>query len=211
MQQTVEKPAVRAGWNEQEETLLWAQVTQIRRAGLPLRSAFENMARLTGRKPNSIRNYYYARVKEGAFVPEKTRSAFVPFTKEETQAMLETVLSGQACGRSVRGITLEMGGGDKRAMLRYQNKYRSVLKNTPQEVYAALERLRAEGARQVLIVDEAVAAIIGAGIDISKPEGNLVVDIGGGSAAGEQSRPQAGQHKQNGTGQGDPAIKNRAA
>ncbi len=36
------------------------------------------------------------------------------------------------------------------------------------------------GARQVLIVDEAVAAIIGAGIDVSKPEGYLVVDIGGG-------------------------------
>lgn len=36
------------------------------------------------------------------------------------------------------------------------------------------------GARQVLIVDEAVAAIIGAGVDVSKPEGNLVVNIGGG-------------------------------
>ncbi|MBR5773558.1 MAG: rod shape-determining protein [Clostridia bacterium] len=36
------------------------------------------------------------------------------------------------------------------------------------------------GARQVLIVDEAVSAIIGAGVDVSKPEGHLVVDIGGG-------------------------------
>ena len=36
------------------------------------------------------------------------------------------------------------------------------------------------GARQALIVDEAVAAIIGAGVDVSRPEGNLVVDIGGG-------------------------------
>jgi len=36
------------------------------------------------------------------------------------------------------------------------------------------------GARQILIVDEAVAAIIGAGVNVSKPEGNLVVDIGGG-------------------------------
>lgn len=36
------------------------------------------------------------------------------------------------------------------------------------------------GARQILIADEAIAAIIGAGVDISKPEGHLVVDIGGG-------------------------------
>ena len=37
------------------------------------------------------------------------------------------------------------------------------------------------GAREVTFVDEAVAAAIGAGIDITKPFGNLVVDIGGGT------------------------------
>ena len=35
------------------------------------------------------------------------------------------------------------------------------------------------GARDVTIVEETVAAAIGAGIDITKPVGNLVVDIGG--------------------------------
>ena len=37
------------------------------------------------------------------------------------------------------------------------------------------------GAREVFIVEEPLAAAIGAGIDISKPCGNLVVDIGGGT------------------------------
>ncbi|MCI6173807.1 MAG: rod shape-determining protein MreB [Clostridiales bacterium] len=37
------------------------------------------------------------------------------------------------------------------------------------------------GARDVVIVEETVAAAIGAGIDITKPVGNLVVDIGGGT------------------------------
>lgn len=37
------------------------------------------------------------------------------------------------------------------------------------------------GARDVLIVPEPVAAAIGAGIDISKPCGNMIVDIGGGT------------------------------
>ncbi len=37
------------------------------------------------------------------------------------------------------------------------------------------------GAREVTMVDEAVAAAIGAGIDITKPVGNMVVDIGGGT------------------------------
>ena len=38
------------------------------------------------------------------------------------------------------------------------------------------------GAREVFIVEEPLAAAIGAGIDISKPCGNMVVDIGGGTA-----------------------------
>lgn len=38
------------------------------------------------------------------------------------------------------------------------------------------------GAREVFIVEEPLAAAIGAGIDISKPCGNMIVDIGGGTA-----------------------------
>ena len=38
------------------------------------------------------------------------------------------------------------------------------------------------GAREVIIIEEPVAAAIGAGIDISKPCGNIVVDIGGGTS-----------------------------
>ena len=38
------------------------------------------------------------------------------------------------------------------------------------------------GAREVTIIEEPVAAAIGAGIDISKPYGNIVVDIGGGTS-----------------------------
>ena len=38
------------------------------------------------------------------------------------------------------------------------------------------------GAREVCIIEEPVAAAIGAGIDISKACGNMIVDIGGGTA-----------------------------
>ena len=38
------------------------------------------------------------------------------------------------------------------------------------------------GAREVSIIEEPVAAAIGAGIDIAKPCGNMIVDIGGGIA-----------------------------
>ena len=38
------------------------------------------------------------------------------------------------------------------------------------------------GARRVYLIEEPVAAAIGAGIDITKPDGHMVVDIGGGTA-----------------------------
>ena len=38
------------------------------------------------------------------------------------------------------------------------------------------------GAREVAIIEEPIAAAIGAGIDISKPCGNMIVDIGGGTS-----------------------------
>jgi len=37
------------------------------------------------------------------------------------------------------------------------------------------------GAREVVIIEEPIAAAIGAGIDIGKPCGNMIVDIGGGT------------------------------
>ena len=38
------------------------------------------------------------------------------------------------------------------------------------------------GARKVYLIEEPVAAAIGAGIDIAKPDGHMVVDVGGGTA-----------------------------
>ncbi len=40
----------------------------------------------------------------------------------------------------------------------------------------------AAGARDVVIIEEPLAAAIGAGIDISRPCGNLIIDIGGGTS-----------------------------
>ena len=38
------------------------------------------------------------------------------------------------------------------------------------------------GARKVYLIEEPVAAAIGAGVDISRPDGHMMVDIGGGTA-----------------------------
>ncbi len=52
---------------------------------------------------------------------------------------------------------------------------------TEVERKAVEEATFAAGARDVNLIEEPVAAAIGAGLDISKPCGNLIVDIGGGT------------------------------
>ena len=53
---------------------------------------------------------------------------------------------------------------------------------TEVEKKAVLDAATQAGARRVYLIEEPIAAAIGAGIDISKPCGNMVVDIGGGTA-----------------------------
>ena len=52
---------------------------------------------------------------------------------------------------------------------------------TEVEKKAAIDAATEAGARKVYLIEEPIAAAIGAGIDISKPCGNMVVDIGGGT------------------------------
>ena len=52
---------------------------------------------------------------------------------------------------------------------------------TEVEKKAVIDAATEAGARKVYLIEEPIAAAIGAGIDISKPCGNMVVDIGGGT------------------------------
>ena len=112
------KPSGKTGWTQHEQDILFEQAKKARDLGLPLKAAFDQTARLTGRQPNSIRNFYYAKIKEEGL---------------------------QAQGMSVRSITLKLGQGDRKAMLRYQNKYRSLLKNNRPLVEQTIQALRAAG------------------------------------------------------------------
>ena len=52
---------------------------------------------------------------------------------------------------------------------------------TEVEKRAVLDVAMQSGAKRVYLIEEPVAAAIGAGVDITKPSGNLVIDIGGGT------------------------------
>lgn len=50
------------------------------------------------------------------------------------------------------------------------------------ESRAAVNAALSAGARKIILVEEPIAAALGSGIDISKPQGRMVVDIGGGTS-----------------------------
>jgi rod shape-determining protein MreB len=52
---------------------------------------------------------------------------------------------------------------------------------TQVEKRAVIESAESAGAREVYLIEEPMAAAIGAGMPVMKPEGNMVVDIGGGT------------------------------
>ncbi len=47
------------------------------------------------------------------------------------------------------------------------------------EKRAVLEASNNAGARKTFLIEEPIAAAIGAGIDITEPNGNMIIDIGG--------------------------------
>ena len=53
---------------------------------------------------------------------------------------------------------------------------------TEVEKRAVIDATKNSGAKEVHLIEEPLSAAIGAGIDITKPDGNMIVDIGGGTA-----------------------------
>ena len=144
MEQAIAKTGRRTGWSDSENKLLWETADEAQQQGLPLKAVFEQIARQTGRRPNSIRNYYYAQVRTREDGANHT-ARFIPFTQPEVDWLMEQVLIARAEGQSVRACLQKLSGGDHSLMLRYQNKYRAVIKSRPDYVRALVDRLNSEG------------------------------------------------------------------
>ena len=139
------KTRTRTGWQEDETTRLFTAVKEASATGAPLRSVFEALSDDLGRKPNSIRNYYYACLRQKPDAAYLRAAPFATFTPEETHRLLRQVLMARGQGISVRSCVMDMAGGDHSLMLRYQNKYRTLLKHRPEMIEAVREELRQEG------------------------------------------------------------------
>ena len=144
MEKTVMKKS-RAGWREDEIDRLWHEIRRANESGLPLRSVFEQMGDELGRKPNSVRNYYYMRLREQDHASMRRCVPFETFSDAQVRDLIRSVLLLRAQGKSVRAAVMELADGDHQLMLRFQNKYRAVIKKRPALVEDVCRELQSEG------------------------------------------------------------------
>ena len=76
---------------------------------------------------------------------------------------------------------IRKSNGNKRSFVRPRVVISVPLEITEVEKRAVRESAEAAGARKVYLIEETMCAAIGSGIDVDRPSGNMVVDIGGGT------------------------------
>ena len=125
-------------WKNSEVKELFNVVEDYKEKNKSLKLAFIAHAQKFGRKPNSVRNYYYHEVdnlkldekrlnKLGINLNRHNKSNINYFSKEEEKKLMEEIDSMVKKGVSVRKACLTLSGGDVSQMLRFQNKYRNFL------------------------------------------------------------------------------------
>ncbi|MBQ7831930.1 MAG: hypothetical protein IJ393_07675 [Clostridia bacterium] len=131
------------GYTEEEAKNLVEFIKAGKQKGKTLTYLFETYGLTYGRAKGSVRNYYYALMKnersderivkllDGSELSvEKIRE----FTEEETDEVLRSILMEKSKGLSVRRAIFNLSGGDDKLMLRLQNKYRNTLKKQPERI-----------------------------------------------------------------------------
>ncbi len=126
-----------------------------------LSSTFLKYSVINGKAKGTVRNLYYALAKKSnedkefcdKYLDGKPLfiSKIVEFNHCEEKELIKKILLERQKGRSVRSAIMELASGDGKVALRYQNKYRNVIKNKPLLVSQIVEEIKKDG--QVIKVD----------------------------------------------------------
>ncbi len=116
---------------------------------------FNEFAKKYSKSAGSVRNMYYALVKQseidGQIKSEYLKGASVlvkkpqTFEKERVEWLVREVLIASSKGVSVRRTLINLSNGDMKLYLRYQNKYRNLLKNDKKYIDNILLKLKENG------------------------------------------------------------------
>lgn len=138
------------GYTEEEAKSLVEYIWAGKQAGKTLTYLFETYGAEHGRAKGSVRNYYYALMKNPKHDErvvklldgkELSVEQIKEFSEEETDRALRSILAEKSKGISVRRAICNLAKGDDKLMLRLQNKYRNVLKKQPERIEAIAAEL----------------------------------------------------------------------
>lgn len=126
-------------WSEEKAKELFAFIEEQKLNHVPLIKAFDNYAAKTGRKQNSVRNYYYFHLRHLEKKPEEATQLGVSlqvhnkkvakkFNRQEEQKLLSDIAALRKEGKSVRKACLILANNDISEMIRLQNKVRQLFK-----------------------------------------------------------------------------------
>lgn len=109
---------------------------------MPLSRVFAGYASESGKSKGTVRNLYYALAKRASSDAEFCDkflggrvlkvSKLEKFRDCEERALIRKILTETSKGRSVRSVITAISGGDEATALRYQNKYRNLVKKNPE-------------------------------------------------------------------------------
>lgn len=133
-----------SAWSDQEVFELFKLIENYKKHNRAVIKAFEKYALISNRKKNSVRNYYYSKLKEfenNIELAQKfninfkwhTKNEQVFFTPEETELSINEINNLLSKGYSVRKACFKVACGDVKKMLRLQNKYRSIHRQLDKE------------------------------------------------------------------------------
>ncbi len=129
------------GFTDDEVAELASAAEQAKINNEKLTVVFEDFAKKHGRAKGSVRNFYYEFIRMCSQDEELKNKYFknLPavsrpkaFDKDEEKFLIDKILNGKRQNKSVRRVISELSGGDEKLSLRYQNKYRNILKNDPE-------------------------------------------------------------------------------
>lgn len=129
------------------------------RRGRPSRKSSANTARRTVLRAEACGTPYYDLVRKSrneAFSAKYlngevlTAQEVRAFGAEEERTLVKTILLGKRDGRSARSVIFDLAAGDAKLALRFQNKYRNVLKTSPRSCVLWWKRYRRRAERRFI-------------------------------------------------------------
>jgi len=141
------------GFNKDEVVKLIDFIKKGKEKGTCLSKLFDDYGKAYGRAKGSIRNFYYQLLKEQelnnsakTILQGKNLKAekIVEFNDNETKELVKNILKGKSQGRSVRNIIRELSKGNDKLMLRFQNKYRNILRTNQELIECTMNELKEE-------------------------------------------------------------------